>query len=132
MPRQFCTISMFSPLLKTIAESAKLTYTLVNSQQRMMLIMVAFSVYELKIQVRYPVPEISFGSTGQHFVGQPSSNHTSYLSQVPQSRMWMNFRQMWRNLKFCQILRNFKVHHMKDVKKLDNSKLGSTQQQKIC
>ena len=54
--------------------------------------------------------------------------HTSYLSPRSPIYRWrknwscgeisdFNTQQMWRNQKFCQIWRNFKILHMTDVKK---------------
>ena len=54
--------------------------------------------------------------------------HTSYLSPRSPICRWrknwscgeisdFNTQQMWRNQKFCQIWRNFKILHMTDVKK---------------
>ena len=57
-----------------------------------------------------------------------NSVHTSYLSPQSPIYRWrknwscgeisdFNTQQMWRNQKFCQIWRNFKILHMTDVKK---------------
>ena len=57
-----------------------------------------------------------------------TQRHTSYLSPRSPIYRWrknwscgeisdFNTQQMWRNQKFCQIWRNFKILHMTDVKK---------------
>ena len=63
-----------------------------------------------------------------HSLSQVRCMHTSYLSPRSPIYRWrknwscgeisdFNTQQMWRNQKFCQIWRNFKILHMTDVKK---------------